>query len=375
MSLPTILTTAKEVADFAVELAGHDVIAVDLEADSMHNYQEKVCLLQFTSPRETILVDPLAVPTLDPLKPIFADPEQRKIFHAADYDIRCLARDFGLQVTGLFDTMISCQFLGEARFGLADVLKKYFGVELDKRYQKADWSIRPMSPEMISYAAEDTRYLLELTQLLEQKLREKGRLTWVMEECELQERVRFAPQDGPAYLRFKGAGSLKPRELAVLEELLIWRDTEAQRRNCPAYKVLGTKPLLDLAMRKPQIRQQLDGIDGLPPRLAGRYGEPILGAVEKALSLPEEQLPVYPRTARKDRDPVVESRVVLLKKWRTRIAQELEIDSGVLINNVLLEEIATRNPRSLDELIAADLLKCWQQEVLAEGIVATLKSA
>lgn len=373
MSLPTILTTAKEVTDFAAELDGLDSIAVDLEADSLHNYQEKVCLLQFTTPRNTVLVDPLAVPDLDVFKPIFANPELRKIFHAADYDIRCLARDFDLQVTGLFDTMISCQFLGEARFGLADVLKKYFGVELDKRYQRADWSIRPMSPEMISYAAEDTRYLPELTRLLEQKLGEKGRLAWVREECELLERVRFAPQDGPAYLRFKGAGSLKPRELAVLEELLVWRDSEAQRRNCPAYKVLGNKPLLELAMRRPQTKPQLDGVDGLPPRLAGRYGGPILAASQRALSLPEEQLPVYPRTVRKERDPAVENRMAMLKKWRTRIAQELEIDPGVLINNALLEEIATYNPRSLDELIATNLLKRWQQEALAEGIVATLK--
>ncbi len=373
MSLPTILTTAAEVADFAAELAGFDSIAVDLEADSMHNYQEKVCLLQFTTAQATTLLDPLAVPDLSPLKGVFANSGQRKIFHAADYDIRCLARDFDLHLSGLFDTMISCQFLGEERFGLADVLKKYFGVELDKRYQKADWSIRPLPVEMVRYAAEDTRYLPELAKLLEQKLDDKGRLAWVREECALLEQVRFAASDGPAFLRFKGAGHLDPRQLAVLENLLAWRDGEARRRNCPAYKVLGNKPLLELATRKPQSRQQLEGINGLPPRLGERYGGQLLAAVATAMDLRADQLPAYPRTARKERDPAVEQRTALLKKWRTHVAGRLELDPGVLINNALLEDIATRNPRNLDELLAAGILKHWQTQELAEGIVATLK--
>ena len=373
MSLPTILTATAEVADFAAELAGHETVAVDLEADSMHNYQEKVCLLQFTTPQRTVLIDPLAVNNLDPLKPMFANANQRKIFHAADYDIRSLGRDFNVSVTGLFDTMISCQFLGEERFGLADVLSKYFGVELNKRFQRADWSLRPMSDDMIRYAAEDTRYLHDLARLLEDKLVEKGRLEWVKEECALLEQVRFAPQEGPLFLRFKGAGSLKPRQLAALENLLVWRDEEARRRNCPHYKVLGNKPLLELARLQPVGRSQLDGIDGLPPRLAGRYAGVILQQIGQALELSEEQLPIYPRSVRKEVDPAVEGRFQALKKWRTKKAAELQLDPGVLINNALLEEIATHHPGNQDALVATGLLKRWQQQVLAPGIVKTLQ--
>ncbi len=372
MSLPTILTTTSEVVDFAAELAGHETIAVDLEADSMHNYQEKVCLLQFTTPQQTILIDPLELPDLDSLKSMFANPDQRKIFHAADYDIRSLGRDFDITVRGLFDTMISCQFLGEERFGLADVLKKYFGVELNKRFQRADWSLRPLSDDMIRYAAEDTRYLHDLAQLLEDKLREKGRLKWVKEECELLEQVRFSAQQGPLFLRFKGAGSLNPRQLAALENMLVWRDDEARRRNIPHYKVLGNKPLLELARLLPEGRNQLEGIDGLPARLAGRYGGAILQQIGQGLELVEEQLPSYPRSVRKEVDPAVEGRFSALKKWRTRIAAELQLDPGVLINNALLEELAQRNPRSLEDPAIAELLKRWQQQVLAPGIVATL---
>src|SRR6056297_625225 len=373
MSLPTILTTTSEVLDFAAELAGHETIAVDLEADSMHNYQEKVCLLQFTTPQRTVLIDPLELPDLDSLKSMFATPGQRKIFHAADYDIRSLGRDFDISVRGLFDTMISCQFLGEERFGLADVLKKYYGLELNKRFQRADWSLRPLSDDMIRYAAEDTRYLHDLAQLLEGKLREKGRLQWVKEECELLEQVRFSSQQGPLFLRFKGAGSLKPRQLAALEHLLIWRDDEARRRNTPHYKVLGNKPLLELARLLPEGRNQLEGIDGLPPRLAGRYGGALLEQIGQALELAEGQLPTYPRSVRKEIDPAVEGRFTALKKWRTKIAAELQLDPGVLINNALLEEIATHNPRNEDALVATGLLKHWQQQVLAPGIIVTLQ--
>ena len=372
MSLPTILTTTAEVADFAAELAGHEAVAVDLEADSLHNYQEKVCLLQFTTPQRTVLIDPLAVSDLDPLKPMFANADQRKIFHAADYDIRSLGRDFDISVSGLFDTMISCQFLGEERFGLADILNKYFGVELNKRFQRADWSLRPLSDDMIRYAAEDTRYLHDLARLLEDKLREKGRLEWVQEECALLEQVRFSSQEGALFMRFKGAGSLRPRQLAGLENLLVWRDEEARRRNTPHYKVLGNKPMLELARLLPEGRNQLEGIDGLPPRLAGRYGDVMLQQIGEALELAEEQLPSYPRSDRKEVDPVVEDRVKVLKKWRTKMAAELQLDPGVLINNALLEELAQRNPRSTDDPAIAELLKRWQQQVLAAGIVKAL---
>jgi ribonuclease D len=257
MPLPPILTTTEQVSEFAAELEKHPVIAVDLEADSMHNYQEKVCLLQFSTPTTTVLVDPLLGADLASLKPVLANPQVRKIFHAADYDIRCLARDFDIEINGLFDTMISSQFLGEERFGLADVLRKYFSVELDKQYQRADWSKRPLSEAMVRYAAEDTSHLHELVENLEEQLIARGRLEWVKEEFTLMEKVRFAVHEGPLFLRFKGAGTLDCRQLAVLENLLQWRDIEAQRRDTPLYKVLGNKSLLQLAKLTPTTQNIL----------------------------------------------------------------------------------------------------------------------
>jgi len=373
MSLPPILIDNESVVAFADELQKFPVIAVDLEADSMHCYQEKVCLLQFSTPERTVLIDPLADVDLSPLKPVLADPKIRKIFHAADYDIRCLARDFGIEINGLFDTMISCQFLGEEKVGLADALNKYFSVELDKQYQRADWAKRPLIEGMIRYAAADTAHLHKLVDELEGQLREKGRLEWVMEEFTLLEKARFASTEGAMFLRFKGAGRLNSRQLAVLEELLQWRDSEARRRDTPLYKVIGNKSLLALATVQPRGKQGLLGIEGISPRLVDRYSGALLQAITRGLKLPEDELPVFPRGERRTKDPEADKRLLQLKEWRKEAAIELELDAGVLINNATLEELARRNPQSVDELAEMSTLKNWQQKVLGKGIINRLK--
>jgi len=368
MSIP-ILTTTAEVAELARELAAESVIAVDLEADSMHSYREKVCLLQFSTLQQTVLVDPLAGANLGAIAPVLADPGIRKVFHAADYDLRCLYRDFGFSVRGLFDTMVACQFLGEEKVGLADVLGKYYGVTLDKKFQRADWSLRPLSAEMIHYAAEDTRHLHRLAALLEEKLREKGRLSWVAEEFALLEQVRFNEAEGPLFLRTKGAAALDRRPLAVLEALLQWRNDEAQRRDCPPFKVLGNASLLALARVAPKTLQGLVGIEGVSPRIVDRYGRPLLQAIEMAQSMPESDLPVFPRGERREKDPEAERRFKQLKLWRQSQAEMLALEPGVLINNATLEEIARRQPASVAALSDVPGMKSWQREVLGVGLL------
>jgi ribonuclease D len=372
MSEIEILTTNSEIKELAAELATDSVIGVDLEADALHNYQEKVCLMQFTGSKRTVLVDPLAA-DLAPLGPILADPAIRKIFHAGDYDLRCLRRDFGFEVKSLFDTMICSQFCGEEKIGLADLLGKYFDVSLDKKYQKADWSLRPLPPEMAHYAAEDTRHLHRLAELLEEKLHELGRFDWVAEECLLMEQVGFAENGGPKCLRFKGAGTLDRRQLALLEELLRWRDEEAQRRNCPMFKVMGNKPMLELARRSPETVQGMAGVEGLYPRQIERHGKGLLQALDRGRAVPDDQLPIFPRQPRREKDPEAERRVKKLKQWRTDKASELQLDPGVLINNAMLEAIARLNPDSVQDLNRLEAMKNWQRQVLGEGLVKSLK--
>jgi len=367
-----ILSDSPGVAALAAELAREQVVAVDLEADSMHSYQDKVCLLQVTTPSKTVLIDPLADVDLTPLHAVLADPSVRKIFHAADYDIRCLHRDFNIQIRGLFDTMIASQFVGEEKVGLADVLGKYFNVTLDKKFQRADWSQRPLSGEMIAYAAEDTRHLHRLAELLEKRLEEKGRLSWAAEEFALMEQVKFQENNGPLFLRVKGAGTLDRRSLAVLEELLQWRDQEAQRRDRPPFKVVGNRELLEVARTTPANPQALSALKDVPQRVAERYGRVLLMAVQRGMELPDSDLPVYPRGERPERDPQAEKLLKLLKEWRIQISAELEMDPGIVINNALLEDIARRRPRDMAALRKIDGLKNWQAEALGEGLLGVV---
>ncbi|MGK2944448.1 MAG: ribonuclease D [Desulfuromonadales bacterium] len=367
-----ILTTNAQVAELAGVLARETTIAIDLEADSMHNYQEQVCLIQVSTLTRTVLIDPLTATDLSPLQPVLADPAIRKIFHAADYDLRSLKRDFGLEINGLFDTMISAQLLGEERVGLADLLRKYFGVELDKKFQKADWSQRPLPAEMVRYAAEDTRHLHRLVALFEERLKELGRMSWCKEEFALMEQVRFAENGGPLCLRFKGAGVLPRRELGVLEKLMQWREQEGSRLNRPVYKVIGNKSLLELAQRMPTETGHLRGIDGLSPRLIERYGRSLLEAVRDGLNIPEAELPEIPRQPRRAKDPGLEDRVKILKKWRQKEAAKYALEPGVLINNVALEALAMAKPQSAVELDEVVGLKNWQKQVLGEGLLGAL---
>ncbi|MEA3464812.1 MAG: HRDC domain-containing protein [Thermodesulfobacteriota bacterium] len=376
MAQTPIITTPAGLEQLANDLQQLAVFAVDLEADSMHSFREKVCLLQFTyylaDKEHTVLLDPLAVPDLSVLRPVLADPAVRKIFHAADYDIRCLFRDFEIEIHGLFDTMISSQLLGEERVGLADILGKYFDVSLDKKYQRSDWSKRPLSPEMCHYAAEDTRYLHQLVAILEGQLVEKDRLWWAQEEFALLEQARFQVHEGPAFLRMKGAGTLSPRSLAILENLIVWRNGEAARRDCPAYKVLGPKALLSVARHCPDCVADLKKVDDFSPRLVDRYGKAVLLQVEQAMLVAEGDLPCFPRAERRVRDAAVDKRFARLKQWRKGKAVELALDPGILINNALLEEIARQFPTTPDSLQMVTGLKCWQSKVLGSGLLMTL---
>ncbi|MBT0664849.1 HRDC domain-containing protein [Geobacter pelophilus] len=350
------------------------LLACDLEADSMHHYKEKVCLVQISSPGASYIIDPLACQDLSILAPIFANPRICKIFHGADYDVRSLHRDFGIEIHNLFDTMIACQFLGEAEFGLAAVLRKRFGVELDKRFQQADWSRRPISGEMLDYAVKDTTLLIPLYEQLKEELGSKGRFAWVQEECELLSRVRSAERrDEPLFLRFKGASKLSPPTLAVLESLLKFRETEAERRDVPPFKVLGNEVLRVLAERKPSTLGELDGITGLSPRLLQRYGVSLLTVIKEGVATPPGQYPEFPHSPRKKRTPANEARLKLLKAWRESKSDKTGLAPGLIANNALLETLADQNPGSENSWVLENL-KQWQFSAFGAELATLLAS-
>ncbi|WP_136523947.1 ribonuclease D [Geomonas ferrireducens] len=362
-----LITDQKTLDELVERLAKETVLAFDLEADSLHHYTEKVCLIQVSSEQENRLIDPLADLDVRVLAPIFANPAIKKIFHGADYDMRSLYRDFGIEVVNLFDTMIASQFLGESEFGLAALLKKRFGVELDKRYQKADWSKRPFSPEMLEYAMKDTSLLIPLYRQLEQELVGKGRLTWVEEESELVAGVRSPSREGELMcLRFKGANKMKPRELAVLEELLKFRDEKARTADVPPFRILSNDLLRELAEKQPRNNFELVGIHSMSSKLIERLGRGLLQAVAAGLAVPQDKLPQVQQSRRPVLDRIQDEKVKRLKVWREAKSAQLGLGVGLVANNTLLEALA--EPGSSQNA----LLKRWQREAFGDELASLI---
>ena len=346
-----------------------------MEMDSLHHYREKVCLVQVSTRQQSWLIDPLALPSLEPLAAPLADPDIIVVMHGADYDIRSLHRDYGIHVTNLFDTMIAARFLGITEFGLAALLKARFGIELDKKYQKADWSKRPLSREMCAYASADTSDLLALYDQLRSELAEKNRTQWLEEEGRLVCQARVSEKEGPLFLYCKGAGKLRGHSLAILEELLQLRDQQAEILDRPPFKVLSADTLIDVAENRPQTLHELSFFKGMTPGQLQRHGSAMLSAIERGMATPEHRLPRFPRTVKKDVLERVKERLKNLKVWRERCSLELDLDPGVLAPNWLLEAVADTTSASKEELETIPGMREWQKRLYGEELAQILAMA
>jgi ribonuclease D len=369
-----IITKAERLSEVAAILSKQTELAVDLEMDSLHHYQEKVCLIQVSTRDESWLIDPLALKDLSPLAAPLGDPNILIVMHGADYDIRSLHRDFGIEVQNLFDTMLASRFLGITEFGLAALLKARFGIELNKKYQKADWSKRPLSPEMSAYAAADTSDLLPLYDQLSAELIQKGRLHWLEEECRLVCQARVTEKEGPLFLTCKGAGKLKGRSLAVLEGLLQLRDHQAHELDRPPFKVISAETLLEAAEKRPRTLGDLSGIKGMTPGQIQRFGDRILAAVSMALALPEEALPRFPRLRRDEPTDGTKERLKRLKSWREQHSTQQGLEPGVVAPNWLLEAVADAHPDSAAELDGIAGMREWQKGLYGQELLQELSA-
>ena len=356
-------------------LKSEPLIALDTEAASFHRFRDRVYLIQVSSRQETAVVDPLAVRDLSVVGEILADPDIEVVFHDADYDLRLLAREYGFQAQNLFDTRISAQLLNEPGVGLAALLEKYFGVRLDKRYQRADWSARPLTPEMLEYAAADTRYLPALRDRLREQLRATGRLAWAEEEFALlssESRAVVEPEE-PPYLRIKGAKALGRRGLAILRELVQWREDLARRTDKAAFRILSNEPMLFMANSPPQNLNALGEVRGIGREQLERRGQEIMAAIERGLAVPESELPRVPRPLRKQPDPAYETRLERLKAARNDLAERYQLAPGVLCPNGTLEALARVDPSTLEQLAKIRELRQWQLREFGGTLLQALK--
>ena len=370
-----IVDTAAGLEKAVSALEQEKVIAVDMEADSMYHFKEKVCLIQLATEKTSVVVDPLQIKNFASLSPLFSNPDIKKIFHGADYDVRSLYRDFNIKISNLFDTELACRFLGIKETGLKAVLRMFFEINIDKKYQKKDWSKRPLPEEMIEYASKDVIYLLPLAKILIQKLEEIDRLSWVLEECRNLSKVRpILPNEEPLFLKFKGAGRLKSRSLAVLEALLQYRKSVAEKKDKPLFKIIGNDSIMKIATARPVTLRRLRGVNALSGRQISMYGKDLIKVVAGALKITERELPVYPRKTVSAMPSEVLKRITLLKSWRDLKARALDMDSGILCNNALVTAIAVKNPENKKSMGTIEEMKNWQKTAFGREIITVLKS-
>lgn len=353
----------------AQTLAVQPNIAVDTESNSLYAYREQVCLIQFSTTDNDYLLDPLALPDLTSLAPIFTDPHIQKIFHAAEYDLICLKRDFDFSFNNIFDTMLAARILGRKEVGLGSMLKAEFAMQVDKRHQRANWGQRPLPDYLLDYARQDTHYLIPLKEKLEHELKHAGLLSLAQEDfrrlCLVEASTNNNKND---CWRINGIHHLSPQQAAVLQYLCIYRDELARQINRPLFKVISDHTLYTVANNLPTDMDELSSLPGMTSRQVKRHGKALLNAVQQGL----QAEPVYPPRNKRPDDRFL-ARVEALKHWRKQKAHKMAVESDIILPRDLLHRLASRNPQNREELSDCLFDVPWRCDHYGEEILNSLR--
>ena len=350
-----MIDTKEQLAAFLPVIKSAAWLAIDTEADSLHAYPEKVCLIQISTADGDRLVDPLADMDIAPLLDALVGREL--IFHAADYDLRLLRKHHDFTPSEIFDTMLASRLLGERQFGLGSLVEKYLGVKLDKGPQKADWAQRPLTARMEEYARNDTKHLKTLEEKLRGELTAKGRLAWHQESCaRLITESSVPPMIDPDEVwRIKGSTFLERPALAILQELWHWREREAVAASRPPFFVLAHETMIGICMAvaEHQPYEQL-----IPHRMHPRRRENLMEAIRAAKAVPPEKFPKKIQHRSQRPTEAEFRRFRELEKVRDRHAHELQIDPTLIAPKSVMGDLARDW-----EKYAPELMK-WQRELL-----------
>jgi ribonuclease D len=373
LPLPIFVQTNEDLAEMLARLMAEPVIAVDSESNSLYAYAERVCLLQFSVPGQDYMIDPLLLEDLSPLGEVFADAGIEKVFHAAEYDVMVLRRDYGFEFVNLFDTMIASRIVGWSRYGLGSLLEEHFGVRTDKRMQRTNWGERPLSIEQLEYAQRDTHFLLALRDKLLAELEAQGRVEEARAAFARVTQSEWTAKafDPDGFWRIKGAKDLDDVGLAVLRELYLYRDRRAQELDRPPFKVLDDRVLVALSEQRPQSVAELGRIHGVPRRASSRARKRILALIKRGMRAEAPERPERERNARWDEEYV--RRYEALRHWRKGHAQKRGVEPDVVLSNRVLRSLARHNPTSPEQLAALDVLNDWEQRTYGRALVSLLR--
>jgi ribonuclease D len=368
---PILITESRQLDSLAATLMGEPLVAVDTESNSLYAYYERVCLIQFSTPDADFLVDPLAIENISVLGKVFASEKIEKVFHAAEYDVMCLKRDFNFAFVNLFDTMLAARILGHNGISLGDILAREFGVRLEKKYQRANWGRRPLPPEMIAYARLDTHYLIPLRNRLFEEFQENQFWPLAQEDfarvCAADE-THLNKKETNIW-RMRGIRQLTGQQMAVLQELVDYRREQAKVINQPLFKVIGNNTLVELAAFLPKTEGDLSSAVGMTERRIKRHGVAVLRAIQRGLAASPLERPPRPKYNHK-----FVARLDALRNWRKGKARMMGVESDIIMPRVILDELAYKNPKSDDEL--ARILKNvpWRLEQFGDSLKEVLNS-
>ncbi|MCC6147225.1 MAG: ribonuclease D [Anaerolineaceae bacterium] len=368
----TWVATPADLEKMTADLKSHNQLAVDTESNSLYAYKERVCLIQFSTGEKDYLVDPLALHDLSRLASIFADPKIEKVFHAAEYDLICLKRDYGFQFANLFDTMLAGRILGRSEVGLGSMLEAEFGLHLDKRFQRANWGRRPLPLEWQAYARLDTHYLLRLRDRLEAELTSRGRWELAQEDFVRLVKTETAngerQNDNPCW-RISGSRDLSAQEASVLSELCAFREEQARRADVPPFKIIGNATLLSLAVQQPETMEDLETVQGLGAWHLRHHSARILDAIRRGKSSD----PVHPPASLSKPKEDYLSRLESLRIWRKQTGEQMGVPSDVILPRDLMERIAQANPRHPEELQGLMENLPWRMSHFGDDILSVVK--
>ena len=362
-----MITSMAALHQLTERLATESLIAVDTESNSLYAYREQVCLIQISTRHEDWLIDPLAVHDLTALGALMANAAIEKVLHAADNDVMCLKRDFGFTFANLFDTMQAARVLGRKNVGLGSLLEDYFGVRVNKAYQRANWAVRPLPREQLDYARMDTHYLPALRDMLRKELEEKDHLTEALELFEaitaLSPSVQIFDPDG--YWHINAARDLSRRQMAILRELYLLRDQLAFQRDVPPFKIATDEALATLARSGAQTIAEITALPGCSG--LGRYGSEFVAAVKRGWAAPLPSRPSEPRI-----DDATLARYNRLRDWRKARAAERGVESDVIISKEALWAMAVHVPQTMTDLESVTGLGPWRRERYGEALLRLL---
>jgi ribonuclease D len=362
-------------------LQGEGALAIDTESNSLYVYHEQVCLIQISVPKADYLIDPLALDDLSALAPLLSDPSVLKVLHGAEYDLSVLHRDMHFTVANLFDTMWASRILGWPAHGLADLLAAHFGVSLNKKYQRANWGVRPLPPAQLDYARLDTHYLLPLYEIQARELEIHHRWPQARHRFAQLTETRWEPKefDPHGFWRISGVRELDDVGRGILRELYLFRDRQARAENRPPFRVIPNQALLALSERPPQSLMDLHQMKTISPSFVRRYGEGLWAAIRRGTSQPlawEERVRSNNHTAGKQNgrpSAACQARFEILRTWRNAAAETRGVEPDMVLTNQSLWAVAQRNPRSRAELTHDDLLARWQVDEFGDELLGVIR--